>query len=54
MAHRRRKEHIGSLKVERPLTVSPFLFFHDWGVTLDTFCGKGPDQLSLFSLNNFS
>ena len=27
---RKKMQHIGSLKVERPLTIPPFLFFHNW------------------------
>ena len=28
---RKKMQYIGSLKVERPLTIPPFLFFHNWG-----------------------
>ena len=47
------KQHIGFLKVERSLTIPPFLFFHNWG-DCRYLSEKGPDQMSLFSLNNFS
>ena len=41
MIHKGRKgQHIGFLKVECPLTIPPFLFFHNWGVTVDTIVKK--------------
>ena len=49
----KKMQHTASLKVERPLRFLPFYFFIIGG-DCRCFCEKVTDQLSLFSLNNFS
>ncbi|MGU0068258.1 hypothetical protein, partial [Klebsiella pneumoniae] len=47
----KKRQHIGSLKVEHPLTIPHFFII---GGDCRYFSEKGLDPMSLFSLNNFS